>query len=77
MTGEHTQFSARSHQYLNKVRSLTSLPVAVGFGIQSAKDVRSLVGYADIAIIGSHAVKQYMDKGAHHLSDFMAELRSG
>ena len=76
VTGQRTQFSPRSHQYLDRVRSATPLPMAVGFGIQSTDDVRSLIGHADIAVVGSHAVKHYADYGAHALQQFIQGLRN-
>lgn len=75
VTGQKTQSAQLSHQYLDRVRSASSLPVAVGFGIQSAASVRSLIGHADVAVIGSHAVKHYADCGAPGLDQFIRGLR--
>ncbi|MEM7064474.1 MAG: tryptophan synthase subunit alpha [Cyanobacteria bacterium P01_B01_bin.77] len=75
VTGQPTRSSHLSHQYLDRVRAVTPLPMAVGFGIQSAAAVRTLIGYADVAVIGSHAVKHYADYGAHGLGQFIRGLR--
>lgn len=40
--------------FIDKARAYTDKPLAVGFGIRSVADVRTLVGHADIAVIGSH-----------------------
>ena len=76
VTGQQTQFSTQSHKYLRKVRSATPLPIAIGFGIQSAKDVQGLIGYADIAIVGTYSVKRYCDHGSDALKQFIQSLRS-
>ncbi|MBT9314491.1 tryptophan synthase subunit alpha [Leptothoe spongobia] len=75
VTGQRTQFSTQLHQYLDRVRSATPLPMAIGFGIQSTDDVRDLIGYADIAVVGSQAVKHYADFGANALQQFAQGLR--
>ena len=40
--------------FLDKARSITEKPLAVGFGIRRTADVSTLVSHADIAVIGSH-----------------------
>ncbi|MBE9068978.1 tryptophan synthase subunit alpha [Leptolyngbya cf. ectocarpi LEGE 11479] len=75
VTGQQTQLAQLSHQYLDRVRSASQLPIAVGFGIQSAAAVCNLIGYADVAVIGSYAVKYYDDCGAHDLGQFIQGLR--
>lgn len=75
VTGRRTQVSTQSHQYLRRVRSVTLLPIAIGFGIQSADDVQDLIGYADVATVGTYAVKHYADHGAEALKRFIQSLR--
>lgn len=76
VTGQQTQFSTMFNQYLSRVRSATALPVAVGFGIQSSDDVQGLIGQADIAVVGTHAVEHYVDYGANALHQFIRTLRT-
>ena len=76
VTGRQTQFSAMVHQYLRQVRSATSLPMAVGFGIRSSDDVQKLTGQADIAVVGTQAVKCLADHGAIGLQQFIQGLRN-
>ncbi|MBI4976051.1 MAG: tryptophan synthase subunit alpha [Spirochaetes bacterium] len=42
--------------FLKRVKKRSNTPLAVGFGIASATQVRDLVSHADIAVIGSHLV---------------------
>lgn len=66
-----TGHSASSHtkdlgQRIAAIRSATSLPIACGFGITSASDVRAVVhdGGADAAIVGSVLVNALRDTPA-------------
>jgi len=43
---------------VKRIRSVSDLPVAVGFGISSPKQVRAVSRFADAAVIGSAIVKQ-------------------
>jgi len=43
---------------LERLRGVTKLPMAVGFGISTAAQVREVVGVADAAIVGSALVAQ-------------------
>jgi tryptophan synthase alpha chain len=40
------------------VRSATDLPVAVGFGISTAEQVREVWRFADAAVVGSAIVRE-------------------
>ncbi len=39
--------------YLSRVRSVTTLPLAVGFGIKTPEQIEALRGLADIVVVGS------------------------
>ena len=56
VTGAKTDFAALD-DYLTRCRAATSLPLALGFGVKDAQDVRSLVGKADIAVVGSQTIR--------------------
>ena len=43
---------------VKRVRSVSDLPVAVGFGISSPEQVRAVWRFADAAVVGSAIVKQ-------------------
>ena len=53
VTGERDSLPAELPGFLNQVREVTSLPLAVGFGISSEKHVREVSEYADGSIVGS------------------------
>jgi tryptophan synthase alpha chain len=59
ITGEQSKVPVVAPM-VSRVRSATSLPVAVGFGISNAEQVRAVVrsGGADAAIVGSAVVRR-------------------
>jgi tryptophan synthase alpha chain len=58
VTGARENLSREAELLVARVRKVSSLPVAVGFGISSAEQVRQTCTYADAAIVGSAIVAQ-------------------
>jgi tryptophan synthase alpha chain len=56
VTGARATLPERLSAYLNRVRRVTSLPLAVGFGISRPEHVADLRGQADAAIVASAIV---------------------
>ncbi|MDD5050244.1 MAG: tryptophan synthase subunit alpha [Candidatus Pacebacteria bacterium] len=52
-TGTGKRFANDLHSYLKRVKKSSHLPLAVGFGISSHKDVKEIKPEGDIAVIGS------------------------
>ncbi|MBD1852306.1 tryptophan synthase subunit alpha [Leptolyngbya sp. FACHB-711] len=77
VTGHETQFSTQFNRYVESVRAFVQRPIGVGFGIQSQAAISQLKGQIDIAIIGTQAVKLYVEQGASALEGFMRDLRNG
>ena len=42
---------------LNRIKTLTKLPIAVGFGISTQKQIKEISNVANAAVVGSHIVK--------------------
>ncbi len=59
---------------IRKIRTLTDLPIALGFGIRSKEAVRALDGVADMAIVGSHLLRLYQETGLGGIKRFLAEI---
>lgn len=53
VTGARETVSAEAETLVNRVRNFSELPVAVGFGISKAEQVRDVQRYADAAVVGS------------------------
>lgn len=84
ITGEQASLPASLPGRLEKLRDVTDLPLAVGFGIASADQVRQVVSVADAAIVGSAVVRRVMDQRdagadavAAAVGEFVAELAGG
>ena len=56
ITGQRSEIGGRAAQLVKRVRSFTSLPIAVGFGISTARHAREVASYADGVITGSALV---------------------
>jgi tryptophan synthase alpha chain len=75
VTGVKSVIGEEVVEYLGRCRKATSLPLAVGFGIQDRNDVSALVGKADMAVIGSQTIRLVDEKGAGAVGPFIAGLR--
>lgn len=53
ITGAKRELDPTLRTYLTKIKTIFSVPVAVGFGISNKEHVHALKGSADIAIVGS------------------------
>lgn len=58
VTGARDEMPRDAEALVKRVRSLTDLPVAVGFGISTAEQVREVWRFADAAVIGSAIVRE-------------------
>ena len=58
VTGARDEMSRDAEALVKRVRSVSDLPVAVGFGISTAEQVREVWRFADAAVIGSAIVSQ-------------------
>src|SRR5881392_2365608 len=58
VTGARDEMTDDAEALVKRVRSVSDLPVAVGFGISTAEQVREVLRFADAAVIGSAIVSQ-------------------
>jgi tryptophan synthase alpha chain len=56
-TGERATLPPGLEQAVGRVRAATDVPVAVGFGISTAEQVRAVAGIADGVIVGTRLVR--------------------
>ena len=75
VTGGQTSFSQELDAYLARCRRATSLPLALGFGVQSREDIDFLKGRADIAVIGTQTIRLVDDAGVEAVKGFIEGLR--
>lgn len=74
VTGKHSELGGDFNNYLQRCRTATTLPLAVGFGIQSREDIEALVGFADIAVVGSQTIKLVDEQGVDSVGPFIKSL---
>lgn len=76
VTGQKTELNQEFSSYMKRCRQATPLPLAVGFGIASKKDIDQLRGQADIAVIGTKTIKLVNEQGAEAVGPFIGGLRA-
>ncbi|MEO5362461.1 MAG: tryptophan synthase subunit alpha [Magnetococcus sp. DMHC-8] len=76
VTGRQTRFDDTLNHFVARCRRATPLPLAVGFGVKNAADVRHLTGLAEIAVVGSAAMEIHQTQGTAAVGRFFAGLRS-
>jgi tryptophan synthase alpha chain len=82
VTGERDQITRDAEALVKRVRSVSDLPVAVGFGISTPEQLRTVWRFADAAVVGSAIVKQIEKLGdspdlVKHIGEFARSLVAG
>jgi tryptophan synthase alpha chain len=58
VTGARDQMTRDAEALVKRVRAISDLPIAVGFGISTPEQVRSVWRFADAAVVGSAIVRE-------------------
>jgi tryptophan synthase alpha chain len=58
VTGAREDINESAESLVRRIRGVTQLPIAVGFGISTAAQVRQVWRYADAAVVGSAIVDE-------------------
>ena len=74
VTGSKTNMGDDVTSLIARCRQHTDVPIGVGFGISSKADLDALRGSADLAIIGTAALKTWEASGATGLKTFFKDL---
>ena len=86
ITGTQSAQQSDVNSALTRIRSQTTLPVAVGFGIKTREQVKEISTMADAAVVGSalvNVIEQGLDQNLEgssivsNLHNFVTELASG
>jgi tryptophan synthase alpha chain len=73
VTGERDQFSDNLKDIIGDIRSVTDVPVAIGFGIHEPSQAKAMAAISDGIIVGSAIVKRI---GKHEpLYDYVKSLK--
>ena len=65
VTGTHRELEDESETLVRRIRAVTELPIAVGFGITDRARARAVARYADAAVVGSRLVAEVEDATAN------------
>ena len=79
VTGARKNLENDARQLVERLRKLTRLPIAVGFGISEASQVQSVAQFADAAVVGSAIVdriERHPGKEARAVAEFIQQLLS-
>ncbi|MGC3989114.1 MAG: tryptophan synthase subunit alpha [Chthoniobacteraceae bacterium] len=79
VTGEQSSVASSLNERVATIRSLTTLPIAVGFGVSKPEHAAEIAGVADGVIVGSAIVKRIAEYGtdpalASKVADFVRPL---
>jgi tryptophan synthase alpha chain len=76
VTGAQHALSGQLLPLLERLRAVSPLPVAAGFGISRPEHIRELRGHADAAVVGSALVRVVEEhRSAERLAALAAELK--
>jgi tryptophan synthase alpha chain len=79
VTGERSSLASGLKEFIERVRSKTELPLAVGFGISTPAQARAVGAMADGVIVGSALIRVAADSSqpVEAAGKFVAALRQG
>jgi tryptophan synthase alpha chain len=73
-TGERTELAPGLADTVARVRAATEAPVAVGFGISTPAQARTVAEIADGVVVGSRLVRAAGEGGAAAVGELVGEL---
>ena len=73
VTGARDEMARETGELTERVRRLSSLPVAVGFGISRPEHVAEACRHADAAVVGSALVNVIAEHKGNHVAERAAE----
>lgn len=78
ITGSKTADISAIQPHIDEIKTLSALPVCVGFGIKTADDVKQFADVADGVVVGSSIVTVAHESNApaQAVKDFVTELKS-
>jgi tryptophan synthase alpha chain len=79
ITGTRQEVADDAQSLVQRLRALTKLPIAVGFGVSNAEQFQQVGEFADAVVIGS-AIVQLIENSAGHeaaaVAEFLRRLRN-
>lgn len=78
VTGAQAQMADDAQRLVKRIKKVSKLPVAVGFGVSTREHMREVGRYADAAVVGSAVMKIVVEHGglaAAKVGEFIRSLR--
>lgn len=66
VTGTRRERSSEAERLVRRIRTITDMPAAVGFGVSTPEQVRHTAGFADGVIVGSRIIQSVQEKEDTH-----------
>ena len=77
VTGARSELRAELASEVDRLREQISLPIAVGFGISTPAQARTVASVADGVVVGSALVARMEQEGVEGAAAFLRSLRKG
>lgn len=74
VTGKQTQWGEEFKAYVQRIRRHTELPLAIGFGVRAAEDLKALTGVAEVSAFCSKYIEWQRDLGSETAAANMKQL---
>lgn len=74
VTGSNTDMNTEVSEFIQRCKTFTDLPLAVGFGVSKPDDIKFISQHADIAVIGTAALKAWEAGDEQGLRNFFKQL---
>ena len=77
VTGQRQQLADDARQLVKRLRRVTKLPIALGFGISTAAQFSEVGAFADAVVVGSaivHTIEQNRGREAAAVGEFVGQL---
>jgi tryptophan synthase alpha chain len=75
VTGAVTTFDSSLNKLIKRIRKMTNLKIAVGFGVKSKADIEILKDQADYGVVGTKAYTVWISDGEKAYKDFWQGLK--
>jgi len=76
VTGSRTTLDQSLQAFVQRCRDATSLPLALGFGLQSGADLQRIQGMVDIGVVGTALLVAWEQGGATQYTALLQELHT-
>ncbi len=74
VTGSNTNMNQQVADFIQRCRQHTDLPLAIGFGVSTKDDIDFIAQHAEIAVIGTAALKAWEENKQEGLTAFFTQL---